>query len=156
MDIERFYNQHWLPAEAGGFDIETAGSTQITCVGFSPSPSLSLVIPFVDNRQLNGSYWPTLHQERLAWIWVRRFLEHIDNPTIRLIGQNTLYDINWLWTLLGIRPRNYAGDTMLKHHVLYPELKKSLAFLGSIYTDEPAWKLMRGKDFGSMKRGDME
>jgi hypothetical protein len=34
---------------------------------------------------------------------------------------------------------------MLLHHALYPEMQKGLGFLGSIYSNEPAWKLLRGK-----------
>jgi len=32
---------------------------------------------------------------------------------------------------------------MLLHHALQPESLKGLGFLGSIYTDESNWKLMR-------------
>jgi hypothetical protein len=32
---------------------------------------------------------------------------------------------------------------MLLHHAIHPEMRKGLGFLGSIYTDEPSWKLMR-------------
>lgn len=136
------------------FDIETAGADQITCVGFSPSPERALVIPFVDNRKDNGSFWPTAELEIEAWGWVRRFLEHPEVPEIQLVGQNTLYDINWLWTKLGYTPKNYVRDTMLKHHALNPEMEKGLGFLGSIYTDEPAWKTMRGKGLFTIKRGE--
>jgi hypothetical protein len=31
---------------------------------------------------------------------------------------------------------------MLLAHAMQPEMEKSLGFLGSIYTDEPAWKFM--------------
>ena len=151
-DIEYFYHKHWIPATKGKYDIETAGQTQITCVGFAPSNNLAIVIPFVDNRKPDGSYWPNPHQEKLAWEWVGRFLQHEENPYLELGGQNTLYDINWLWTKVGITPRNYVSDTMLKHHAYSPEHEKGLGFLGSIYTDEPAWKLMRKSD--ATKRGE--
>lgn len=142
-DIEAFYNLHWLKASVGKFDIETVGTTQITCVGFATSEELAIVIPFVDNRKPGGNYWPTAHQEKLAWKWVGKFLQHEENPALQLGGQNTLYDINWLWSKVGITPKNYVSDTMLLHHAYSPEHEKGLGFLGSIYTDEPAWKLMR-------------
>ena len=41
---------------------------------------------------------------------------------------------------------------MLKHHAINPELEKGLGFLGSVYSYEPAWKLMRKND--STKRGE--
>jgi DNA polymerase I-like protein with 3'-5' exonuclease and polymerase domains len=58
------------------------------------------------------------------------------------VFQNGMFDINYL-TRAGIYVRNCAHDTMLLHHVLYPELPKGLGFLGSIYSNESAWKLLR-------------
>ena len=51
-------------------------------------------------------------------------------------------------TFSGYAVRNAAEDTMLLHHAIHPEMRKGLGFLGSLYTSEPAWKLMRhrGKD----------
>jgi hypothetical protein len=46
-----------------------------------------------------------------------------------------------------------TADTMLLHHSMYPELPKSLGFLGSIYTNEAAWKLMR-RDAEELKRDE--
>ena len=152
-DIELFYKRYVKDQKILSFDIETAGQTQITCVGFAPAKDLAIVIPFVDRRKADHSYWPTAHQEKLAWNWVKRYLEHVDTPDMELLGQNGLYDINWLWSKIGIRPRNYARDTMLKHHAINPEYDKGLGFLGSIYTEEPAWKTMRTK-FDSTKRGE--
>jgi hypothetical protein len=41
---------------------------------------------------------------------------------------------------MGIRVMGAAEDTMLAHHALQPEMIKDLGFLGSVYTDEGAWK----------------
>ena len=153
--IELFYRTYVaVGCTKLAFDIETAGASQITCVGFSPSPERALVIPFVDNRQPSGSYWSDPGLEAAAWEWVGRFLSHEENPGIELVGQNTLYDINWLWHKVGLVPKSYTRDTMLKHHAINPELEKSLGFLGSVYTDEPAWKTMRGKGLFTIKRGE--
>ena len=154
-DIQQFYRQYMKDCEVLSMDIETAGQTQITCVGFAPSGDRALVIPFVDWRKPGGNYWQTAHQERLAWRLVKLFAEHDEFPDIEVLGQNTLYDINWLLNKVGITPRNYRRDTMLKHHAINPELEKGLAFLGSVYTDEPSWKFMRSKNFDSTKRGEL-
>jgi hypothetical protein len=50
--------------------------------------------------------------------------------------------MQWLWRA-GCPVRNARDDTMLLHHALYPEMPKSLGFLGSIYTEEASWKLLR-------------
>jgi hypothetical protein len=38
-----------------------------------------------------------------------------------------------------------AEDTMLLHHAIQPESLKGLGFLGSIYSDERAWKGMNDR-----------
>jgi uracil-DNA glycosylase len=143
-DMEFFYAEHLVSAASLAFDIETSGN-QITCIGFAPSRDISLVIPFVDNRNTDegsrGSYWRTARDEALAWDFVRRVL---DLPCPKF-GQNTLYDIHFLWRGYGITVRNYADDTMLLHHALQPESLKGLGFLGSVYTNHSSWKTMRTK-----------
>jgi uracil-DNA glycosylase len=138
-DIEEFYNDHIVGCRILAFDIETSGD-QITCIGFAPRTDLALVVPFVDPRK-GGNYWPSKATELLAWGWVRTILA----TDARKVGQNTLYDIRFLWQRYGIPVMNYTDDTMLLHHALFPESEKSLGFLGSVYTNEPSWKMMRGK-----------
>lgn len=143
-DIEWYFNEFILKAESLSFDIETFGD-QITCIGFAPSPHSAIVIPFRDLRQLDagrkGSYWATVGLESEAWGWVRRILS-LPMPKH---GQNTLYDINFLWAKYGIPVTNYSDDTMLLHHALQPESQKGLGFLGSVYSNESSWKLMNRK-----------
>lgn len=146
-ELRQLYDEHLATAHELAFDIETAKG-QITCIGFSPSAGTAIVVPFVDMRKQSGSYWPSAGDERSAWAFVRRVL---DLPC-RKVGQNGLYDLNFLWARYGIPVRNYSDDTMLLSHALQPELSKGLAFLGSIHTDEPAWKLQRSKNLETIKR----
>lgn len=120
-------------------DIETAHE-QITCIGFAPNPEIALVVPFVDPTKPDGNYWKTKKEEIEAWAWVRRICE--THPSF---GQNFQYDMHYLWRTMGIRCMEMNDDTMLAHHALQPEMEKGLGFLGSIYTNEPAWKFMRAK-----------
>lgn len=146
-DIERFYHEHVLSSKRMAVDIETAAG-QITCVGFAPSPDRCLVIPFWDYRNADGSYWRSFEEELLAWDWVQRLCA-TDVPKV---GQNGLYDLYYLWTVYGIPILNYDDDTMLLHHSLQPESPKGLDFLGSVYTNEPAWKTHRPKGKHTIKR----
>lgn len=117
-------------------DIETLNG-QIRCIGFARSASDSLVIPFI--HELNGrSYWPDIETELRAWTCTRALLE----SDIPKVGQNFLFDLQYL-SRAGIRPRNCLHDTMLLHHVLYPEMNKGLGFLASVYSNEFAYKLLR-------------
>ena len=120
------------------FDTETAHK-QITTVSFAASTDRALVVPFVDKSKPGYCYWPTKALEVLAW----RFVWMVLNSGIPLLAQNGLYDMQYFWFKHGIPVTNYAEDTMLLHHSLYIEKKKDLGYLGSIYTDEAAWKLMR-------------
>jgi uracil-DNA glycosylase len=122
-------------------DIETAGN-RITCIGFAPSSASAIVIPFDDSRRANGSYWPTVEDERRAWRLVRGVLE---DRSIPKLFQNGAYDIAFLWRAYGIKTMGAAEDTMLLSHALQPEALKGLGYLGSIYSDEGAWKFMRKK-----------
>lgn len=128
------------PTQIYSVDIETS-MKQITMIGFARSISDSIVIPFIDKTKPGYNYWPTHSDERAAWKLVRAVLE----GPIPLLWQNGVYDLQYL-ARMGFKPKNNLHDTMLLHHALYPEMKKGLGFLGSIYTNESSWKLMRHND----------
>lgn len=150
LDIRRFWETYGKSTECFSFDIETAFG-QITCIGFATSCDRAIIIPFFDPRAPGGHYWKTLEEEVEAWSLVAEMLAH---PKAKSIGQNTLYDIQWLWFLYGIPVPSYGGDTMLMHHALQPESPKGLGFLGSVYTNEIAWKPMRPRGKNMVKRED--
>jgi uracil-DNA glycosylase len=135
------------PAEIAA-DIET-GAGMIKCISFADSPRESITIPFVDLTLPGGSYWPTLEQELQVWNCVKDILE---GPSVK-IGQNFIYDLQYI-TRMGIMPRQCTEDTMLLHHALYPEMLKGLGFLGSVYTEEASWKLMRRPKADTEKRDE--
>lgn len=147
-DLEHFFHDHLEHADYISFDIETAGD-QITCIGFAPRNDLALVIPFVDHRR-GGNYWPTHAHEMQAWGIVRRILA----LPVRKVTQNGLYDVHFLWRKYGIPVIGWTEDTMLMHHAMWIESEKGLGFLGSVYTNEPSWKLMRSKEKHTVKQED--
>lgn len=129
-------------------DIET-GARQIKCIGFASSRDNAIVVPFVDLTRPGGSYWSSEMEERAAWQHVQQLLES-DLPKV---FQNGMYDLQYLMRM-GFRPRQLLHDTMLLHHSLFPEMRKSLGFLGSIYTNESSWKLMNRPKADSVKRDE--
>lgn len=135
-DIREYLSREALSCELLSVDIETSGS-RITCIGFSPRPDSAIVIPFDDDREAQGNYWRDKQDEMEAWTIIRRVLE---DPTIPKLFQNGAYDIAFLWRSMKIKVLGAAHDTMLLHHSLQPETLKALDFLGSIYSDESAWK----------------
>lgn len=70
-----------------------------------------------------------------------RLCRLINNEKTRVIGQWVATDLCWLSYKNGIGPiPNVYGDTLLAHHLLYPTLPQSLAFLVSKYTWNPYYK----------------
>jgi hypothetical protein len=137
-----------LRARLLGTDIETKNKT-ITCIGFAPSADAAYVIPFLDPRKPSGSYWDNAKDEVDAWRMVERVLE----SPVPKVFQNGLYDLQYILRM-GLKVRNVTDDTMILHHAMYPELQKSLGFLGSVYTNEASWKLLRPRGEDSNKRED--
>ena len=140
-DLLSFEREHIDPSPSLSVDIETA-ARDITCIGFAPSTSCALVIPFHDPTRADGNYWPDLDTEVAVWSIVRRWCAL---PKSVFVGQNFNYDMRFLWDSYGIACPTATDDIMLMHHAMQPELKKSLGFMGTIYTDELSWKFMRPK-----------
>lgn len=150
-ELPWFEEKFILPSKIMAVDIETRND-QITCIGFAPSPQVALVVPIEDPRKPGWSYWPTLEAELSAWKWIRRILAI---PHIKKVFQNGMFDIHRLWRGYGIPVAGCEHDTMLLHHALQPEAPKGLDYLGSVYTDEAAWKLtVRLKHKETFKKED--
>jgi uracil-DNA glycosylase len=131
-------------------DIETARG-QITCVGLAPSDREAVVIPFFDPDAVDRgkNYWRTIREEFHVWELLRAVLE----SGIPKLGQNFLYDLQYL-RRYRISPVNYNHDTMVRHHSLFPEMRKDLGFLATIYTDEQPWKMLRNRNRDALKQED--
>lgn len=117
-------------------DTETARG-QITMVGFARSRDDAMLTPF-SNMQAPWDYWPTAWEEEAA----REAVNALLASPIPKIFQNGMYDFQYL-RREGFELNACTEDTMLLHHSILPEMRKGLGFLGSVYTDEPAWKLDR-------------
>lgn len=134
QELLDFEQEHFPSAKKLAADIETK-QDQITCIGFSPDPSLAIVIPIFCHDGSN--YWATLEEEVVVWKIMTRWLA--DYPTVY---QNGIFDMSFLWKVYGIPAPKAIADTMLEHHALQPEMDKGLGFLASLHTDEPSWKMM--------------
>jgi len=133
-DLNTFWTDHLSTASLIAFDIENPKEI-ISCISFAPNDTISIVVPFEDDRKPANSYWPTRADEKAAWLWCKRVLE----SPIPKLAQNGLYDMSHL-ARAGIHVRAYEHDTMLLAHALQPEERKGLGTLGSLYASESAWK----------------
>lgn len=145
-DIRRWVREVLPSASILSVDVETRMG-QITEISFSETDDKALVVPFIKGFKEN---YFSFSDEVEALRLVREILDH---PVPKLF-QNGLYDIQYIWRTWRAPPRHSEHDTMLLHHAMYPEMAKGLGFLGSVYTDEPAWKLMRRNKDTSQKRDD--
>lgn len=144
-EVQDFFAEHLGPdGPPISVDVETRRS-QITCLAFAPRRDLGICIPFI--RDDNSSYWPDLATEVQVWKLIRDLMQ---GPR-ELLFQNGSYDVQY-FLHHGVQVRNYRHDSMVRQHALFPELPKALGFLGSIHTDEPAWKLMRRQKADTEKR----
>lgn len=115
------------------FDIETIPDLeQIMCIGFAWSSEDAICIPFFFG---SSNYWSA--EEELGIIRCIRDL--MSNPNIKFIAQNAQYDMTYIMDKWGARCSLWM-DTMIAFHCVYPELKKSLAFMTSIYSMRPYYK----------------
>lgn len=131
-----------------GADTETSKG-QITMLSLARQPDDVIVIPFIDEAKPGFSYWLTANEEIAAWSAIASLLESRRHS---IVWQNGLYDLQYILPL-GIAARS-DEDTMLLHHSILPELQKGLGFLGSVYTSEPSWKLMRTRKADTVKRDE--
>lgn len=123
-------------------DIETKQG-QISCVGVAWSTLDALCIPIRDITKPQCSYWP--HADEVAIVArLRRLLHH---PGVRVSGQNYSYDSQYLGTHWFIHPRRVWLDTMLAHHLCFPDLPKGLNFLSSMYCSFHEYWKDEGKEY---------
>lgn len=104
-------------------DIESVkGSTHILCIGYSPSPSRSIVVPYSYSDFAKLSF----HQRILT-------------SSVPKVLHNASFDRPMVW-MNDIEMKNVVWDTMVAQHVMWPELPKALEYLTSIYTRQPYYK----------------
>lgn len=111
-------------------DIETVkSSSHILCVGFSPDPSVGVVI--------TPSHAPGhIAIQRILMAKNRKVFQNGTFDTIQMINLNG-YQFNDSAFELA---RPYYWDTMIAQHVQAPELPRALDYLTSVYTREPYYK----------------
>lgn len=110
-------------------DIETYRRQHIVCIGLATSTH-TICTPFFwfdELGQLVEHFTP--EQETTVCGSHKRLLEH---PNARVIGQNLIYDYQFILRRLGIKLRMHA-DTMCMHHLCFPGTPKSLEYLASLY-----------------------
>lgn len=126
-EVMRFLH---TPHRRLAFDIETTNN-QTRMLGFAWSKEDAISIPFFRNK---AHRWNETEE-----IEICLGLQALFASPCQFLAQNIMYDATVLAREFGFQITNFAFDTMLGHHLLYPELPKGLDFLSSIYTDHPMY-----------------
>jgi len=127
-DVIGIYNTLKDVAEIS-FDIETSPSG-IECISLSHKSDWAISIP------TTTFYWKSMTQLKSILDGLCFLMQ---NKSIK-VGQNITFDIQYLLRYFAILPSKPWFDTMISQHSCYSELPKSLAFLASVYTNEPYYK----------------
>jgi uracil-DNA glycosylase family 4 len=89
------------------------------------------------NRAMSLALWDYTHDCRSR---ILRLLDRI-LQSCKQIGQNYLsFDLHWLSTIGLVGNPTLVDDTLLRHHVLWPEFPHKLEFMTMQYTREPYYK----------------
>ncbi len=121
-------------------DIETRGG-HIACIGLAWSKTEAICIPFMDVQHKEG-YWS--EDEELAII--QRLREILLHPNCHVIGQNFLYDAQYIYRWWHFIP-NVKRDTMIAQHACFSTMPKGLDFLSSMYCDSHVYWKGESKDW---------
>lgn len=103
----------------------------IKCFGLGHTPDFAMCIPFVHGSKV----WWNESQEVAIWEQLRTLLQ---KPCLIKVAQNQMFELSMLKPWVG--EINPIIDTMIMHHLCYPELPKGLDTLASLYTNEPYFK----------------
>lgn len=116
---------------------------QIACFSLCWDASETMTVPLT--KQDGSDYW-SIDEEIDVWT---AYAKLMGDPNVDKINQNIIgFDMPFLFYQMGIYTRGNIYDTMIAQSIMYPEFKKGLDFITSIYTDEPYYK-----DEGKMWKG---
>jgi uracil-DNA glycosylase len=119
-------------------DLETRLG-HIACVGIAVSTSRAMCIPLLVG---SGSFWSLIEETEIMW----RVLRLLTHPKTFVIGQNFLYDRQYLARRYGFDVRCHA-DTMVLQHVCFPGIPKGLDFISSLYNEYHLYWKDESKDW---------
>lgn len=130
--------------DAGIFalDIEVA-NFEISAISLAASRTHAYSILLQDPR-----LWSP--REELQ-IW-QMLADIFEDTTLAKVLQNGIFDIHFIMTHQHVFIRGPIIDTMIGHHIVYPDFLKSLRFLASVYTNVPDWKDMVKFKGGNLKK----
>lgn len=145
--LDELYNR----CEQGPLDLAVDLETRrkhIACIGLGWSDVEAMCIPLMQTvnpyttKATSPHYWLEEQEAEIVYT-LSRLLTH---PNCRVIGQNFLYDTQYIWRHWKFIP-NFQWDTMMAHHLMFVLLPKGLHFLSSLYCDNHVYWKDEGKEW---------
>jgi len=102
----------------------------IACLGIAWSVHDAICFPFMKSGAPYG-YWNEAEEAEIVFL-LQQLLTH---PKVEVVGQNFLYDAQYIQRYFKFQPR-LTDDTMLKQHICFLGLPKSLDFIASMYCEQ--------------------
>ena len=121
-------------------DLETRAGG-IACIGLAWSRMQAICIPVQCVGKPTG-YWDWEEMYNII-IRLKKLFQH---PNCYIIGQNFLYDAQYIFNEWFLRTPVYA-DTMLMQNVAWPGTPKGLDYLSSLYCDYHRYWKAEGKEW---------
>lgn len=117
-------------------DIEVV-NFEVSAIGIADSPKQAMSFPLYHN----------IFDEHEECVLLRSLAGLLGNKKIIKVFQNGIFDIHMLATRCGVIVEpitpDMIEDTMIAHSIMFPEMKKALEFLGSLYCgSQEYWKDM--------------
>lgn len=125
-------------------DIETRAG-HISCIGLAWSKTEALCIPFMDSQRPSG-YWSEQDEATVVFA----LMQVLTHPNLKVIGQNFLYDLQYIYRYWHFQPTDIR-DTMLAHHSCFSSMQKSLDFLSAMYCEHHLYWKDEGKGWDPSK-----
>lgn len=115
-------------------DIEVSpGTEEMICFSVAKSSTEAMCIALFDSR--GDVFDPEQEAELITLLG-----EIIESPSIAKRGQNFSFDVEYLLSKFGIKPRNCCHDTMIAQKILMPDYFVRLEFITTMWTDIPYYK----------------
>jgi uracil-DNA glycosylase family 4 len=122
-----FLNRCILSPDPISSDIELLKRKVPYTIAFALSPSIAMSLSFWNYSTI---------ELRVLWRLMDKILS-----TKRHVGQNwTTFDSHWVRALGFSDNLSLVDDTLIMHHILWPELPHKLQFIGMQYSRQPYWK----------------
>lgn len=138
--LETFLNRPGVPYWT--YDLETDGieplTAKIRCVGIG-TPEGEVALVGLLSRDGISRFYTSAEEARVIDVMKRFFL---DESKVKVGHNSGSYDSNCLYAQWGVWPKP-GLDTIMLHRLVESELPHGLGFVGSLYTDAPAWKTDR-------------